>query len=209
MSQHKPQTTDDMTQHIVTSDGVAKRSRRKRIHMRRFSMKWIILVVALLVVGAGAWYALSHRDDSILPPKIVDISNVSDYSEMTKDQADYYLYTKTGLTIKYLQDRGVNSSRLKTFDTAYQAAQALFVSGDKTRALQAYAVAQSRKPVNDDYSFYMTYAAAALRSDDKTTWKKEMLMARAVLARQPQSTRPTEAMTVSQLDNIIKATEAN
>jgi hypothetical protein len=107
-----------------------------------------------------------------------------------------------------LQDRGVNSSRLKTFDTAYQAAQALFVSGDKTRALQAYAVAQSKKPVNDDYSFYMTYAATALRSGDKTTWKREMLLARTVLAKRAQTTEPTEDMTTAKIDHIMKSVES-
>lgn len=210
MSEHKPNAVDDMTQHIVTSNGPRRASHHTSGRIYRAAVKPVVAAgIVIVLIGLGGWYWSAHRQDTILPPRIVDLSNVSDYSEMTKPQADYYLYQHTGLTVEYLQQKGVSSKRLKTFDIAYQAAQALFVAGDKMRALQAYAIAQDKKPVNDDYSFYMTYAAAALRSGDKTTWKQEMLRARAVLAKQPQPTEPTEDMTVAQIDRIIKATEAN
>lgn len=209
MSEHQPQSVEDMTQHIVTSDGAKKARRHKRTHFRGMSAKWaLVVVLMLLAVGVGGWYVLSNRQDKILPPRIVDISGVSEYDEMSKYQIDYFLYTKTGLTIEYLQKKGVHSKQLNTYDKAYQVARALTAYGDKKAGLQAYAIAQGKRPASDDYQFYFDYAVAAIKNDDKATWKKEMLLARAVVAKQPQSKQPTEDMTTDQIDQMIAAVES-
>jgi hypothetical protein len=201
------------TQQIITSETEWRKthpsmwsnlSKRGGKHKRT-----VFIIVGLIVLLGAAGSYLMWPEDKVAPPAIVDISGVRDYFEMSKPQIDYSLYKKTGLTIEYLQKKGVSKGRLNSFDKAYEVAQALYYYGDKKLALDAYAIAQDKKPQNDDYTFYLDYAAAALRANDKTTWKQEMLLARAVVAKRPHQPEPTEDMTPEKIDHTIKLVESN
>jgi hypothetical protein len=168
---------------------VSQSFKRKPALPKLFKKRSFIISVGVVIVAAiivGVWFIASQSEEKIAAPKAVDISNVSEYGLMTKEQVDYYLYAKTGLTLGYLKSHNLTSKNLKTFDRAYQAAQALTAVDDKAKALQAFAIAQDKKPKDGDHLFYLEYADVALRSGDKTTWKKEMLLAREILVKNPK-----------------------
>ncbi len=204
---------DPMTQPtngMIVSDDFKRRAfmRLPVLKTRRQKINVFVAVIVLLVAG-GLYFIV--RPKGIQAPPKVDISGVFEYSDMTKEQANYYLYTKTGLTLEYLGKKGVSIETVKTFDVAIEAAEALASVQDKQAALRAYAVAQGLRTDDGTHQFYLDYARYALAVGDKQTWKKQMLLARDIAAKNetPISNDIYSISEVQKIDNEIVIVEGS
>ena len=168
----------------------------------------LILLISLIIITAGIIsYLVLKSPDIKVPPK-ADISDVADYSEMTYEQKNYYLYTKTGLTIEYLKSKkSLTPKTFETFESAYESAQLFFALGDYNRSVESYAAADAKGPKADDYKFHLKYAYAALLGKDKTTWKQQMLAAKDIASKLPNSGEG-ESTVANSIQSQIILTEA-
>ncbi len=149
-----------------------------------FSKRQRYMVAAaacLLAFTLGTYFIV--RSGRVPVPEKVDLQGLTEYSDMSRDQADYYLYKNTGLSFEYLNKKGISGKHIKSFESALQAAQAFASIQEKHKALQAYAVAEEKKPNDGTYQFHVDYAHYALSAGDRATWKKEMLLARDIAAK--------------------------
>lgn len=189
--------------------GIVKQSRLKRLF--KPSKKNLLLTIPLLlaVLIIGLIISLVLQPSRIPAPAKVDISDVSDYSDMSYEQKNYYLYSKTGLTIEHLKSQEtLGAKSFKNFDAANQASQLFTALGDYERAKQAYAAAEAKGAPADDYQFHLDYAYVALLAKDKATWKQQMLIARDIAAKRPEPKDSQEASIADVIDSRIKTTEA-
>ena len=172
----------DKTENAVVSGGIAKLSAWKRAS-RRTKIALVLVLLALI----AAVLAVIYMPRPIEPPKIVDLDTFVSYESASREQVDYYLFTKTGLTLEYLQSKKtMDSNVLKNFDQAYQSAQALMAVGDTDRAFAAYAVAEKSVPA-DNYEFYMNYGNAYMKVGDKQKFREKLEQAKAIAAQLPAS----------------------
>jgi hypothetical protein len=187
--------------------GIIRKNRTKRVFKpSEKRLKAILLVLFVGVIGGVIYLVL--RPAPITAPMKVDINDVSDYSEMTYEQKNYYLYTKTGLTIEHLKSqRSLTSKTFKTFDAAYESGKLFFTLGEFSRSKQSYAAAEAKGAPADDYDFHLQYAYTALLDKDKTTWKQQMLTARDIASKlpTPKDDQPSIAKTI---DSQIRLTES-
>ena len=63
----------------------------------------LIVAGAVLVIALGTFMVV--KLNQVAAPKKVDLQGLTEYSEMSREQADYYLYTKTGLSFELLDKK--------------------------------------------------------------------------------------------------------
>lgn len=192
---------------VIISGDFKSRNRLFRItHSLRNSP--YISAGLLLLLAAGVLY-LAFMPRGIESPPKVDTTNVFEYSDMTKEQRNYVLYTKTGLTLEYLENKGINHSTLTNFDNSIEVAKVMASMGDKAAALQAYEIAFDKKADDGTYQFNLDYAHYALSAGNKVIWKKQMLIAREVAAKSQVTYEndPYSISTVQRIDGEIVIVE--
>jgi hypothetical protein len=201
-------SSDQPTDGIVVGSE-AKAPAKKSVNKRRRLIIICVCAAAFLLVGGAFTYALVNANRADTLKEKVNADDLSDdYSRLTDDQVTRKFEAKTGLSIDVITKKPVSDKTLKSFRTAYQAAQALQALGNYGRAVTAYQIAEQKAGSGDaNYVFYQRFSDAA-GYDKQTDLSLQLLDKEATAikndAKLSADEKQTEIVKITQIKHLRK-----